>query len=268
MSERDHYEHGEPCWVDHASDNPDGAVAFYRDLFGWETEETMPPDAPGRYVVARLRGRDVAAISSQALQGAPPAWNTYVAVDSADAAAETAHAAGGNVLLAPFDVFDAGRTAVLQDPAGAVVSVWQAGRHRGAGVVNEPGTLVWNELSTRDVEGSQAFYAAVFGWRSLAMEFEGARYYTWHLAGEGELEPQSAVGGMMPMDGDMWPSDLPASWSTCFAVENADASVATATELGAFVTIAPFDTPAGRIAVLADPVGAVVSLIRLPEAPA
>lgn len=267
MSERDHYEHGTPCWVDHASENPDGAVAFYSGLLGWEAQDSMPPDAPGRYFMARLRGRDVAAISSQPLEGSPPAWNTYVAVDDADAAAQRATAAGGRVLAGPFDVFEAGRMAVVQDPGGAVVSVWQAGRHRGAGLVNEPGALAWNELTTRDVEGSQAFYEAVFGWRSVALELSGGRYWTWHLAGDGEPDPQSAVGGLMPMDGDLWPSDLPAHWMTYFAVGDVDASVTLAATLDGLVSIAPFDTPAGRVAVLNDPAGAVVSLIQLPEAP-
>jgi predicted enzyme related to lactoylglutathione lyase len=266
MSERDSYEHGMPCWVDHASENPGEAVAFYAALLGWETEDTMPPEAPGHYFMARLRGRDVAAISSQALAGAPPAWNTYIAVDDADAAAERARAAGGNVLAVPFDVFDAGRMAILQDPSGAVVSVWQAGRHRGAGIVNEPGALAWNELTTREVEASQQFYAAVFGWRSVPLEVAGGRYFTWHLAGSGAPDPQQAIGGLMPMDGDLWPTDLPAHWMTYFAVADADASTERARAAGGLVSIAPFDTLAGRIAVLNDPVGAVVSIIRLPEA--
>lgn len=266
MSERDSYEHGVPCWVDHASESPASAAAFYRELLGWTTEETMPPEATASYLIARLRDRDVAAISSQGLEGAPPAWNTYIAVDDADAAAERASAAGGNVLAPPFDVFDAGRMAVVQDPGGAVFSVWQAARHRGAGLVNEPGALAWNELTTRAVESSLPFYAAVFGWRSAALEMPSGRYFTWHLAGDGEPDPQSAIGGLMPMDGDLWPSDLPAHWMTYFAVADLDVSTALAATLGGLVAVAPFDTPAGRIAVLNDPVGAAVSLIQLPAA--
>ncbi len=264
MSERDHYAHGVPCWVDHASENPQAAADFYAGLLGWECEETMPPDAPGSYLMARLRGRDVAALGSQPLEGAPPAWNTYVAVDAADAAAEAAAEAGGNVLSGPFDVFDSGRMAVLQDPGGAVFSVWQAGAHRGAGIVNEPGALAWNELTTRDVDGSLAFYGALFGWRAQPLELDGGHYFTWQLAGDAAPDPQSAIGGLMPMEGDIWPSDLPPHWMTYFAVEDADDAAETTTELGGLVSIAPFDTPAGRIAVITDPVGAVASLIQLP----
>ncbi len=264
MSQRDHYEHGVPCWVDHASENPQAAADFYAGLLGWACEDVMPPDAPGRYLMARLRGRDVAALSSQPLEGAPPAWNTYVAVDSADVAAEAAAAAGGRVLSGPFDVFGSGRMAVLQDPAGAVFAVWQADRHAGAGIVNEPGALAWNELTTREVDSSQGFYAAVFGWRSLPLQLDGGRYFTWHLAGAGEPDQGSAIGGLMPMDGDIWPSDLPPHWMTYFAVEDADDAAERTGELGGLVSIAPFDTPAGRIAVINDPVGAVTSLIELP----
>ncbi|HST39248.1 MAG TPA: VOC family protein [Conexibacter sp.] len=265
MSERDHYEHGVPCWVDHASENPQAAAAFYSGLLAWETEDVMPSDAPGRYFMARLRGRDVAALSSQPLEGVPPAWNTYIAVDDADAAAATASEAGGNVLAGPFDVFDSGRMAVLQDPAGAVFSAWQAGRHAGAGIVNEPGALAWNELTTRDIEGAKGFYGALFGWRSGELALDGGRYFTWHLPDGDSGDPQTSVGGMMPMDGDMWPSDLPPHWMTYLAVEDADAAAERTTELGGLVAIAPFDTPAGRIVVVNDPVGAVVSLLELPQ---
>lgn len=267
MSERDGYEHGVPCWVDHSSADPGRALAFYAGLFGWEAEDQMPPGSPGPYLMCRLRGRDVAAISGQMNEGSPAAWSTYVWVDDANAAASAAQTAGGSVLAEPFDVFDAGRMAVLQDPAGAVFSVWQAGRHRGAQLVNEPGTLAWNELTTRDVDGSRAFYGAVFGWRSAEMEFGGGRYLTWHLAGADEPDPaKNAIGGLMPMEGEMWPPDLPSHWMTYFAIDDADATAARARELGGVVTVAPFDTPAGRIAVLSDPAGAAVSVIQQPAA--
>lgn len=266
MSERDHYEHGVPCWVDHASGDPDGAAAFYAELLGWEAQDTMPPDAPGRYLMCTLRGQQVAAISTQPTEGVPPAWNTYVAVDDADAAAASAAEAGGTVLAGPFDVFDAGRMAVVQDPAGAVVSLWQAGAHIGAALVNEPGTLAWNELTTRDVEGSERFYGTVFGWHAEKMESGGGRYFTWHRRGDESPDPRTAVGGMMPMDGDIWPPELPPHWMTYFAVEQTDATAARCRELGGAVAVAPFDTPAGRIAVLNDPVGAVVSVIQMPAA--
>lgn len=265
MSERDHYEHGVPCWVDHASENPAAAAVFYAALLGWESEEAMPPEAPGRYLMARLRGRDVAALSSQPLEGVPPAWNTYVAVEAADAAAEAAEAAGGRVLAGPFDVYDSGRMAVLQDPAGAVFSVWQAGAHHGAGLVNEPGALAWNELTTREVDSSVAFYAALFGWQAGELELADGRYVTFHLPSGDPQDPGTAIAGLMPMDGDLWPSDLPPHWMTYFAVSDVDAAAERTQGLGGLISVAPFDTPAGRVTVVTDPVGAVVSLITLPR---
>src|SRR5213080_1924893 len=151
MLERDGYLPGVPCWVDTSQPDPQAAVAFYGGLFGWEFEDVMPADSPGRYFIARLGGGDVAAVSSQP-EGAPPAavWNTYIWVNSADDAAERAWQAGGRVLTDPFDVMDAGRMAVVADPEGATFCLWQAKQHKGARVVNEPGSLNFNGLATRD----------------------------------------------------------------------------------------------------------------------
>lgn len=262
MSERDGYDNGVPCWVDHSSTDPGAAAEFYGGLLGWETEDMMPPGSPMRYIMCRLRGRDVAAFGSQQAEGAPPMWNTYVWVDSADRAVEQAQAAGGSAMVEAFDVFDAGRMAVLQDQAGAWLCVWQAGTQRGAGVVNEPGAWCWSELATRDPEGSERFYGEVFGWQAVTTDLGGGNDYTlWHRAGD---DPQEAspLGGMSVM-GDRWPAEVPPHWSIAFAVDDADARTARAQELGGSVTMAPFDTPVGRTAVLADPLGAPFSVITL-----
>ena len=151
MAERDGYIPGVPCWVDTSHPDPEAAVDFYGGLFGWEFEDVMPPDAPGKYFMARLRGVDVAAVGSAPSPGpAVAAWNTYVWVDSADQTAAKVTAAGGKVLMEPFDVGDAGRMAVFADPEGAAICVWQAGRHRGSRIINEHGALNFNGLSTRD----------------------------------------------------------------------------------------------------------------------
>jgi len=149
--ERDAYPPGVPCWVDTAQPDPEAAVRFYGGLFGWEFEDRMPADSPGRYFVARLQGRDVAAVGSQS-EGAPPdaMWNTYIGVASADDTAVQVKAAGGTTLMDPFDVLDAGRTGVFADPAGAVFCLWQPNQHRGAQLVNEPNTWNWSDLNTRD----------------------------------------------------------------------------------------------------------------------
>src|SRR4051794_36880009 len=239
MLERDGYLPGVPCWIDTSQPDPEAAVAFYSDLFGWEFENVMPPDAPGRYFVARLRGGDVAAVGSQP-EGAPPAavWNTYIWVESADDAAAKVVDAGGRVVMAPFDVMDAGRMAVLADPEGAAFCVWQAKQHRGARIVNEPGSLNFNGLNTRDAERAKSFYGAVFGWQMLDLGGGGAM---WRLPGYGEFLERSdpglreriaeagapdgfadVVATLTPI-GDEQP-DVPAHWSVTFAVDDADAT--------------------------------------------
>src|SRR5215472_8650816 len=142
MPEREGYIPGVPCWVDTSQPDPDAALPFYGGLFGWEFEDMMPAGSPGRYFIARIRGGDVAAVSSPS-EGAPPGamWNTYVWVASADETAAKVPGAGGKVVQPPFDVMDAGRMAVLADPEGAVFSVWEARGHKGAKIVNEHGAL-------------------------------------------------------------------------------------------------------------------------------
>src|SRR5262245_60449072 len=195
MAERDGYIPGVPCWIDTNQPEPDAAMAFYGGLFGWEFEDVMPEDAPGHYYIGRIRGGDVAAVSSIP-EGAPPVpvWNTYVWVDDADASAAAARAAGGTVVAEPFDVMDAGRMAVILDPEGAAFCVWQAKNHRGARIVNEHGSLNFNGLATRDRAGAEAFYGAVFGWKTLDIP-SGT---TWTLPAYGdhleELTPGTRAG--------------------------------------------------------------------------
>src|SRR5437667_3557567 len=181
MLERDGYIPGVPCWIDTSQPDPEAAVAFYSGLFGWDFEDVMPPGAPGKYFIARLRGGDVAAVGSQPA-GAPPmaVWNTYVWVQSADEAAAKVRQAGGRILTDPFDVMDAGRMAVFTDPEGAAFCVWQAKQHKGAQVVNRHGALNFNGLNTRDPEAAKAFYGSVFGWETLDL---GGDSQVWALPG-------------------------------------------------------------------------------------
>jgi predicted enzyme related to lactoylglutathione lyase len=271
MLERDGYLPGVPCWVDTSQPDPDAALAFYRGLFGWDLEDTMPPGSPGKYFIARLGGRDVAAVGSQP-PGAPAGatWNTYIWVQSADEAAAKVRAAGGRVVTDPFDVADAGRMAVFTDPEGAAFCVWQANRHKGAQLVNEPGSLNFNGLNTRDIEGAKSFYGSVFGWQTLDL---GGGVQMWRLPGYGDFlelgdtelrkrmaesgAPQGfedVVASVNPLAADQ--AEVPAHWSVTFAVDDADATAAKAAELGGRVVVSPFDAPWVRTTVLSDPQGA------------
>jgi uncharacterized protein len=270
MSDPDRYIPGVPCWFDTTQPDPQAAVAFYGELFGWEFEDVMPADSPMRYFIARRGGGDVAAVASQP-EGAPPdaVWNTYIRVADADDTAEKVRAAGGEVLMEPADVGEHGRMAVFADPAGAAFCVWQAGAHRGAAVVNEHGAVNFNDLHTRDVDGARAFYGAVFGWETLAMGIG----FAWTLpaygdflearrpgmrAGMAELGApagfEAAVATLQPLRDDQ--ADVPPHWGITFAVDDADAIAARAAELGATVVVPPFDAPWVRMTILTDPQGA------------
>ncbi len=271
MPERDGYIPGVPCWVDSSQPDPETAVAFYGGVFGWELEDVMPPDAENGYFMARIRGKNVAAIGSSP-PGAPPmaVWNTYVSVADADETAAQAREAGGTVVMEPFDVMDAGRMAVLADPEGAVFCIWQARRNPGAELVNEHGTVNFNGLNTRDAESAKAFYGSVFGWRTLSLP---GGVEMWTLPGYGdhlaERDPElrqrvlesggpagfeDVVAAINPIPEDQ--GEVPAHWSVTFAVDDADAIAAKAAELGGTVIAPPFDAPWVRMTVLADPQGA------------
>ena len=271
MPERDGYTAGVPCWIDTSQPDPEAAADFYSRLFGWEFEDVMPPGAPGKYLIARLRGGDVGAVTS--LPGSAPQtarWDTYIWVDSADETAAKVLDAGGRVVTEPMDVMDAGRTAVFTDPEGALFCVWQAGEHRGARIVNEPGALNFNNLHTFDVEAAKSFYGSVFGWETLSL---GGGAELWTLPGYGDhLERddpdirkrvaevggptgfEDVVASINPIAADQ--PGVPAHWGVTFGVDDADAVAKKAAELGGTVVVPPFDAPWVRMAVLADPQGA------------
>jgi uncharacterized protein len=268
MSERDRYEHGVPCWVDTLQPDPDAAVAFYAGVFGWEFSEpgAMPGDPPGRYFVAQLRGRDVAGVGSQPPDALPlaPSWNTYIWVDSADDAAAAARSAGGAVLVEPFDAPPAGRMAVLADPTGAPVCVWQAGVRQGAQLVNEAGAWAMSQLRTSDPERAAAFYAAVFGWTTELFGAGENAFTVFRLPGYVGGEPEQpvsreVVAAMAAASGEESPR-----WSADFWVPDVDAVVASAERLGGRTIAAPFENPVGKSAVLSDPSGASFTVSSVP----
>ena len=281
MAERDEYIPGVPCWVDTSQPDPEAAVEFYGALFGWEFEDVMAADSPGKYFIARLRGRDVAAVGSVP-EAAPPMamWNTYVCVDSADEAAAKVSEAGGNAFMEPFDVMDAGRMAVFGDPEGASICVWQAKQHKGSQIVNEHGSVNFNDLHTRDSEGAKSFYGAVFGWQTL--DLPGGTMM-WTLPGYGDFLERDTPGlresmeqmGAPPGFVDVVASlsripddqaDTPPHWGVTFAVDDADAIAEQAEKLGGQVVVAPFDAPWVRMTVITDPQGAVFTASKfVPE---
>ncbi len=256
MPEMTSYPPGAFCWPELGTTDRAAARTFYAEMFGWSGVEVPG----GSYVLLQKEGKDVAGLyetsPEERAKGVPPHWNAYVAVASADEAASQAADLGAKVIAPPFDVPNIGRMAFVQDPSGAIVALWQAGRHFGARLVDEVGTLCWMELNTRDTDAARTFYKGLFGWSAEGKSFGGG---TYTIFSNGERP----VAGMMDMRGRM-PDHLPPHWLTYFAVDDCDAFLAKACGLGAQTLAGPMDVMGvGRFAILRDPQGAFFAVIRL-----
>lgn len=254
MPEKTEYAPGTPSWVDLATTDTDAAGTFYSTLFGWRAEPVPDPDAGG-YTMFTLNGRMVGAMAPMAGAEHPPAWTTYVSTDDVDKTVEIAESAGGKVLQPPMDVMGAGRMAILADPTGAVIALWQPGEHKGAQLVDEPGAFTWTELSTRDTAAAEAFYTTAFGWTAETSSMGDVAYTEYKLG-------DTSVAGMMAPGPDV-PPQVPAYWMPYFAVTDPDKTAAEAAALGAATLAPPMDFPGGRFAVLRDPQGATFGVLRL-----
>ncbi len=251
------YAHGQFSWVDLMTTDMDGASGFYRQVFGWDRQDQDtqggPPYAMWHMGDAAVGGMGEIGAEMQAA-GMPPVWNSYVTVDDAEAVTARVEGLGGKVTMPVMQIMDAGWMAFLADPEGAQFAIWQKNTHPGSGICNEPGSLCWNELATRDVDRACEFYGALLGWTFNDMPNAHTRYVAAHV-GEG------MNAGIMQMD-EEW-GDMPSHWMVYFATDDADAASERVTQAGGKVCHGPFDIPVGRMAVLNDPQGAVFSIIRL-----
>ena len=247
------YAPGTPIWVDLGSPDPQASTRFYGQLFGWDAEDLG--EQAGHYTMFRHGGQQVAAVGPLMNENQPPAWSTYVSTANAEETARRVTEAGGQVLVPPFAVMDQGTMAVFMDPSGAAFSVWQPAMMQGAQKFNQPGSLTWNELETRDPETAKAFYPKVFDWgvKSNPMP-SGGEYIEWQVNG-------NSIAGGQPMGANM-PPQVPPHWLVYFSVANTDDTVKRAQELGAKVMSGPHDIPQGRFAVLTDPQGAAFAIMQ------
>ncbi|MEU6209415.1 VOC family protein [Streptomyces sp. NPDC047023] len=261
------YKPGTPCWIDLMVPDQQAALDFYCDLFGWQGE--VGPAEQGGYSVCTLKGRPVAGVMKAMNPDGtvpdplpPTAWTTYLSTDSLDSAVKSVTDAGGSVIVGASDVMDLGRMAVISDPTGAVVGLWQPGTFDGAGIVNEHGALIWSELTTPDLPAAAAFYSAVLPVTTARSEMPGAEEYIEFKVGD------RAVGGMMDMS--KMPPGVPPHWQAYFQVDDVDEIQAAVVRAGGTVLAPAFDMVAGRMAVLADPQGGAFSVITAttPEQPA
>ncbi len=278
MPDRDGFPAGVPAWIDTEQPDPDAAARFYQALFGWRFEDRTPddrtPTVDGRWLVATLDGRDVAAVSSSLAGARTAAWNTYVGVASADGTAARVAEAGGRVLRAPSDIGSHGRAATCVDPSGAEFRIWQPREVKGAQAVNVSGAWNWSDLHTDDVDVARRFYGDVFGWEVDEVELGEAHSTMIRLPGYADFLEQFDPGirqrhadfgappgfsecvGWMHVTDD---GDAP-HWSVTFTVDDTDGIARAVRELGGTVAVEPFEVAPVRSASLVDPQGAAFSV--------
>ncbi|RLT27903.1 MAG: VOC family protein [Chloroflexi bacterium] len=250
----DNTQQGIPSWVELMTSDEDAAVRFYGDLFNWvDNAQDVPGENGGTYHLATLGGDNIAGIGTERQPGVPPHWSIYFAVDDAVAVAAKVPAAGGQVIVPPTDVMNLGRMAIVADPTGAPIGLWEAKLHKGFGRRDEPGSVSWCELLTDDAAQATAFFTNILGVPAEEMAMQG---YSYTLLG-----PTVGRGaGIMSKTPEM--GSMPTMWGVYFEVADTDATVAKARDLGATVLNEPQDMMAGRWAMLADPQGAVFGIIK------
>ncbi len=240
---------GEPCWVDFMSNDVSASRDFYSTLFGWESQ-VSDDDQYGGYITFHKNGHNVAGLGG-AMGGsdAPDAWTTYLLVEDAEATEGEVVAAGGQVFAPTMTVGDQGRLAVVADPGGAAVGLWQPAEHRGYELAAEVGSVVWHELNARDFDSQVGFYSEVFGWKPAVLsDTEEFRYVTFGPA------PDNPVGGVYDAAAVL-PPGMPSSWLVYFGVDDVDASAARVSELGGTVVREPWDSEFGRFCQVTDSTG-------------
>jgi uncharacterized protein len=247
MGVRESYAPGTFCWADLGTTDADAAKQFYTAVFGWEAVDTAVGEE-GTYTMFRLDGHDVAALyelDEEQRATLTPHWSSYVSVEDVDAVVPRVRDLGGEVLAEPFDVEQAGRTAAVRDPTGATLHLWQPREQLGAGRVNDPGCMVWNELASPDPARARDFFAELLGWTVEPEE-----------SGYGVIRRGGALNGGIrpPQDGE------PTHWLVYFTVESFDDVMTAIREAGGSVIAGPFDTAVGRVAAVADPQGAAFAL--------
>jgi predicted enzyme related to lactoylglutathione lyase len=258
MAEVNKYAQGTPSWLDLSTTDMGAAESFYGKLFGWQAKRE--PAGNGQfYSMQSLKGKSVAGIMEQSpeqrAQAVPPSWTTYITVNDVDAVTGRAAGLGGKVVMEPMDVLDSGRMSMLQDPEGAFFALWQPNQHIGAGLVNEHGTVTWNELVADDPARVAPFYAKLLDIQTKDME--GMPDYKLFSVGD------QSVAGIFKKNEQM--KQLPSYWSIYFAVDDCDAIVEKAKSLGGEVVMATTTTGMGPMAVLKDPQGAVFQVIKYTE---
>lgn len=255
------YQDGQFCWTELATTDVEGAQAFYGGVLGWEFAHKPMPGDVGVYVMITKGGKDVGGMYDITAvpnmpEGVPPHWMPYIRVNDVDGVLAAAQEHGGGMTFPAMDVPDVGRMAGMRDPHGAAVSLFRPAGAPGAPLCGtDAGAFTWWELATPDIAAAKAFYTAILPWTSQDMEMGPSKYSMMML-------PDCPAGGMLEMTKE-W-AGIPPHWMSYIAVDDCDAACEQVKELGGKVCFGPFDIPSvGRNAVINDPQGAAVSLIKL-----
>jgi uncharacterized protein len=249
------YKPGSFCWVDFAAPDQEAAKKFYSDIFGW-TANDMTMQQGGTYSMMQKNGQNVGAIMQMppGHEGVPPHWNSYIAVDNLDATVSKAASLGASIAMPPMDVPEAGRMAAVQDPSGANVFFWQPGKHKGADLVGDTGSVCWQELVTKDTSAAKSFYSGLLGWKADEMPMPGMNYTIFK---NGDTQ----TVGMFAIDPSWGP--VPPNWMVYFAVDNCDATLEQIKSLGGKVLMGPNDVPTvGRFATCQDSQGGAFAILQ------
>lgn len=252
---------GAPCWTDLSTSDPDRAQAFYGGLFGWDAEDSG--EEYGHYINLSKGEAGIAGMMKKDddMQAMPDAWTVYLAVPDAKAATQAVRDAGGQVVFDAMDVGKMGRMALVTDPAGAFFGLWQPAAHKGFDLYGEHGAPAWHELHTRDFEAASAFYGTVLGVEVAEMEMGGGpSYRTIDINGDQQAGIMDAASFL--------PEGVPSHWTVYYGVDDTDAAIAKAQDLGGSVLRPAEDTPFGRMATIADPMGATFNIVSVGDSPA
>ena len=259
MTDAKRWSRGEFCWYELGTTDVAGAKRFYGGMFGWGHED-VPMGEAGTYSIWKREGQPLGGLyklEGPMFAGAPPHWMAYVAVDAVDADADRAKSLGGQVIMGPHDVPGVGRMAFVRDPQGAVIALYQEGGHAGTArwEGSPPGAICWTELMTTDMAAAATFYTKLFGWGTKVSDMGPTKYTEWQTAGR-------SVGGCMALPPQA--AGVPPHWMNYVTVQDCDASVREARDMGARVLFGPMDVPeVGRFATLQDPQGAAIAIIKL-----
>jgi predicted enzyme related to lactoylglutathione lyase len=262
MAVRDHYPHGQFCWVDLVSRDMSEAREFYRRLFGWQSTDLDTQGGPP-YAHFELAGRSVAGLGQMTQEmlnkKLPAMWNSYVHVDDIQAVCAKVTQLGGTITVPVMKILDAGSRAFIRDPTGAQVGLWQKDQHYGAALHQDFHCFCWNELCTRDVDRAADFFGQLLDWEFAEYPSLLGKYYVIRNRGE-------ECSGLLQID-HRW-GEMPPCWLVYFAVQSVDITVDQLRQLGGYVLVHPFDIQEGRLAVVADGQGAMFDLVQMNDEPA